>query len=463
MERAHPFMPNSTEEMRALLLEHLGAKSAEELFEQIPADHRHEGSLGLPPALSSEASLRRHLHDTLSRNVSCSDVLSFLGGGCWQHHVPAVCDEIVRRSEFLTPVWGTTSSDFGRNQAWLEFQSLLGELVDMDYVTLPVYSWGCAVGHALRMASRITGRRKVLIPAELSAERRGVIAAYCETSDTPSHLQMEEFPTGPDGRVDLASLERMIDSGTAAVYVENPSFTGLIETQLAAVAELVHRAGAEFIVGVDPLTLGVLQPPSTYGADIVVGSIQPLGIPMYAGGGLGGFMASRDEEKYARQYPTLQVSLARTVKGERAFPVSLLHQSSYGSREDGNDWTGNSTYLWAIGAAVYMSLMGPRGFEELGETILQRSHFAAGLIDAIPNVSVPRKSGFFKEFIVDFSEAKKTVAEINAALRQEGIFGGLDLGRHVPGMEGKALYCVTELHTEADLNKLADALGKVVS
>ena len=150
---AHPYMPNSTPELERALLDAIGAPDVESLFSQIPAVHRMQGELELPPALVSEAALRRHLVDMLARNEDCERNLSFLGGGIWQHHVPAICDEVVRRSEFLTPVWGTPSSDHGRNQAWFEFTSQLAELIGMDFVGLPVYSWGCAAGYAVRMAA----------------------------------------------------------------------------------------------------------------------------------------------------------------------------------------------------------------------------------------------------------------------------------------------------------------------
>ncbi len=456
--RAHPFMPNSTEAARADLLAEIGAASVEELFEQIPQDHRLLGGLGLPPALTGEAALRRHLHETLSKNVSCEDALSFLGGGVWRHHVPAVCDEIVRRSEFLTPVWGTPSSDHGRNQVWFEFQSQLGYLVEMDLVALPVYSWGCAIGHALRMAARMTGRRKVVIPRVISPERRAVIASYCETPETPSHLEIVEVGVDAAGRFDVAALNDLLTEDVAAVYIENPAFNGQIEAGAAAIGEAARRVGAEFIVGVDPISLGVMAPPLAYGADIVVGSIQPLGVRMYCGGGLGGFIASRDEERYAREYPTLQVSIAETARGEYGFAMSLMHQSSYGSREEGNDWTGNSTYLWAVAAAVYMALMGPDGFREAGEGIVRRAAFAASLIGAVPGVRVVHQDGFFKEFVVNFDGAGKTVREVNKALLDQGIFGGLDLSGDFPDYGQSALYCVTELHDEADLRRLAAAL-----
>src|SRR5688500_8241476 len=157
---AHPWMGNSLASVKQSMLDEIGVGTIEELFEQIPKEHRLKAKLKLPPGIKSEASLRRHLTSILSKNEDCEENLNFLGAGCWQHHVPAVVDEIVGRTEFLTPVWGSPQSDFGRNQAWFEYASQLGELLNMDVVGLPVYSWGCAIGHALRMAARRTGRRE---------------------------------------------------------------------------------------------------------------------------------------------------------------------------------------------------------------------------------------------------------------------------------------------------------------
>src|SRR5262249_41450555 len=180
--------------------------------------------------------------------------------------------------------------------------------------------------------------------------------------------------------------------------------------------------------------------------------------------GVGGFIASRDEERYAREYPTLNISLCDTiVPGERGFGVALFHQTSYGMREEGNDWTGNSTYLWAIAAAAYMSLLGPRGFEEVGSLILQRSHYAASLLDSLPGVEVVWPSGFFKEFVVSFADTGLTVAEVNRRLRAHRIFGGKDLSTELPSPGQSALYCVTEVHTRDDLERLAGALRAVLS
>ncbi len=172
------------------------AADVEELFEQIPADHRLRGGLDLPAGIRSEAALRRHMLDILAKNETCEGNLSFLGGGCWQHYVPAVCDEIVSRTEFVTSIWGTPSSDHGRNQAWFEFASQLGELLELEFVGLPVYSWGCAAGHAIRMAARITGRHQVLVPRWIDPERLAVIRNYCEPPEMAHHIELVLLDAG---------------------------------------------------------------------------------------------------------------------------------------------------------------------------------------------------------------------------------------------------------------------------
>ncbi|TCO77116.1 aminomethyl-transferring glycine dehydrogenase subunit GcvPA [Chromatocurvus halotolerans] len=465
VRRAHPFMPNSVDSIKQELLQELGIDSVEALFEQIPASHRVAGTFNFPPTLSAEVELNRHISTLLAKNQSCESHLSFLGGGCWQHYVPAVCQEIMSRSEFLTPVWGTPSSDHGRNQVWFEFNSQLGELIAADMVGMPVYSWGCATGHAIRMASRLTGRHKVLLPRILDPERRAVIANYCEPEEMPSHIAMVDIASDPaTGALDLADLKKHLDESVAAVYLETPNYLGIIETQAEEIAAMARAAGAETIVGVDPLSLGILKAPGDYGADIIVGSTQPMGVPMSCGGGLGGFIASRDEPRYAHEYPTLMLSIADTAReGEVGFSMALMHQSSYGSREDGKDWTGNSTYLHAIAGAVYLSLLGPEGMRELGELIIQRAHYAAQRLNTVEGISVPRQQGFFKEFVVNFDGVGKSVAEINAALLERGIFGGIDLTETFPELGRSALYCVTELHTQTDIDHLANTLQEVCS
>lgn len=461
----HPWMANSVDAIKADMLAEIGASSIDDLFHQIPAAHRLSRPLRLPHAIRSETVLKRHLREIAARNGDCETHVSFLGGGIWQHHVPAICDELVRRQEWLTSVFGSPESDHGRNQAWFEFCSQLGELLEMDLVGMPVYSWGCAAGHAIRMAARLTGRSKVIVAGPVSPERRSVIETYCAAAIEARAIDIVYCGIdGTSGMTDLSALDQLIDDRTCAVYFENPNYQGLFEVRAAEIAALARKAGAETIVGVDPLTLGLVSPPSSYGADIAVGSLQPLGVRMHGGGGVGGFIASRHEERYAREYPTFLVSIAPTAReGEHGFGLSLFHQTSYGMRDEGKDWTGNSTYLWTIAGAAYMALLGPHGFQDLGRKILANAHRAAERIGTIEGVRIVHPSGFFKEFLVDFNTTGKTVSAINKALLEHGIFGGIDLSADPEGLGQTALYCVTEVHDETDIDRLVGALQKVLS
>lgn len=461
---AHPYMANSVPALKQEMLESIGATSIEELFQQIPQDHRLKRPINLPPALT-ESQLRRHLVDTLAKNVTCEQNLNFLGAGCWQHHVPAACDEVVRRNEWLTSVFGEPSSDHGRNQAWFEFCSQLGELLNMDLVGMPVRSWGSAAGHAIRMAARLTERREVAVVRAIDPERLSVIRNYCEPADMASHIAVRLVDYDPStGLLDLEHLKATLGEQTAAVYFETPSYFGVIEQQGAEIARLAHAVGAQVIVGVDPISLGVLAAPVDYGADIVVGTTQPLGVHMNSGGGVSGFIASHDDARYAHQYPTLFISISETTQpGEYGFGLSLFEQSSYGLRDKGNDFTGHSVYMWAIANAVYMAMMGPQGFEEVGEVILQRAHFAAKRLGEIPGVRVTFPNGFFKEFVVNFEGTGHSVATLNKRLLAKGIFGGKDLSTDFPELGQSALYCVTEIHTQADIERLVAALNEVIA
>lgn len=462
---AHPYMANAVEETVATMLDVMGASGVDDLFAQVPSAHRLRRPLELPQALVSEAELRRHLAELLDRNVSGERALSFLGAGCYSHYVPAVCDAVVERYEWLTSVWGTPSSDEGRFQAWFEYASQLGELLDLDFVGLPVYSFGCAAGHALRMAARMTGRRRVLVPWVLDPERRAVIANYLGHPALEDHLHASTVGyRAADGRLDLQDVARQLGEDVAAVYLESPNFFGVVEDEVEALVELAGRVGAEVVMGVDPVSLGVLAPPGELGVGLAVGTIQTLGVHLNAGGGVGGFIASRDEERYAREYPTLQVSLCNTAQpGERGFGIALFEQTSYGAREQGNDWTGNSVYLWAIAGAAYMALMGPQGFKELGQAVLQRTRYAADRLSEVSGVRVRYRDGVFRELVVDFTDTGKTVAAVNQALLKEEIFGGVDLSHAYPQLGQSALYCVTELHRQVDVDRLVAVLEAVVS
>jgi glycine dehydrogenase subunit 1 len=455
----HPYIPNSAPNIKEAMLREVGAASADELYAAIPERLRLRRDLDLEPALRSEAELRRHFEALLERNRSCKETLSFLGGGCWQHHVPAVVDEVVNRGEFLTAYYGESYTDHGKLQALFEYASLVGELVELEAVSQPTYDWASAAATALCMCGRVAGRRRVLVPASTSPERLAVMRGYCAP-----WVDLELVPfDAATGLLDVAALEAALGDDVACVYIETPGYLGVIETGAARIASLAHDAGAFVCVGVDPVSLGVLEAPPRYGADVVCGELQPLGVHMHYGGGLAGFVATPDEERWVAEFPTFLVGMTPTaVEGEYGFGEVAWERMSYVQRGESKEYAGTTQNLWAIAAAVYLSLLGPGGLEDLGRGCMQRARYAAARLARVPGVEAPALSGpVFKEVVVHYEGT--TVAEVNAALRDHGIFGGKDLSREFPELGQAALFCFTEIHTQGDIDRLAETLAEVLA
>lgn len=467
----HPYIPNSIPEIKKKMLEKIGVKDIEELYKEIPEKLRFKGKMNIPGPILSEHELKKEIMKILSKNKTCEDYLNFLGGGCWQHYVPVVCDEIVSRAEFLTAYAADVYSDLGKYQAFFEFQSQLGELVGMDAVCLPVYSWGSATGFALRMASRITKRNEVLIPEIISPERLSTINNLCNSAASHTSIKIKKLHYDQKtGQISLDDLRKEISSNTAAVYFENPSYLGFLETQGREISNIAKEKGALNIVGVDPISLGLIEPPSHYGADMIVGTIQPLGIHMNCGGGTGGFIATRDDERFIAEYPSFLISITDTVKpSEYGFGQCTYERTSYFSRNEGGkiverskDFIGTISNLWAIAASVYMSLMGPQGFQEIGKTIMEKNLYAKQLISELPGVKLLFDSYNFKEFVVNFDKTRKAVKEINQSLLKYDIFGGKDISQEFPKLGESALYCITEIHSQEDIEYLVKSLKEVL-
>ncbi|WP_306316524.1 MULTISPECIES: aminomethyl-transferring glycine dehydrogenase subunit GcvPA [unclassified Streptomyces] len=451
----HPYIPNATPAVRRAMLDEIGAASVEEFYADIPAGIRLHRPLDLPPALRSEAELVRHMERLLARNTSTRETLSFLGSGCYQHHVPAVVDEVVNRSEFLTAYAGEPYEDHGRFQAMWEYQSLMAELLDVEVVNVPVYDGFQAVGTALRMAGRVTDRRRLLIASSVDADKLSRVRDYVR----PDH-DVVVVPVDPaTGGADLDAVRAELATGdVAAVYAESPSALGVIDAHLPDLAELAHAAGALYVVGCNPITLGVLAPPTSYGADIACGDIQPLGIHQSFGGGNAGFIATRDEERLVAEFPTRLFGIAPTeVEGEYGFGDVAWERTSFARREEGKEWVGTASALHGIGAGVYLALMGPQGMREIGDTILKLTAYARERLSQVPGVDVPFGADVphFADFTVRYT-GSRTAAEIRADLRGRGIFGG------VPTGEREAAFCVTEVHTTADIDLLATTLEEIV-
>lgn len=457
----YPYIPNSVPEVKEAMLKEVGAASIEEFYADIPDSIRLKRKLNLPAPLLSEHSLVRHVEKLLAKNTATHEKLNFLGAGCYQHHVPAVCDEINSRSEFLTAYAGEPYEDHGRFQALFEYESMMGELLEMDVVNVPTYDGFQAAASALRMANRITGRGKVLLASPISVDKYSKFNDYLKP-----HITINKVPFLPKrGEKDLKSLASMLSNEIAAVYFENPSYLGMIETQGEEIASLAHQSGALVVVSVDPISLGVLNPPARYGADIVCGDLQTLGIHMLYGGGQGGFIATQDEPRFVMEYPSRLFGVAPTIEeGEYGFGDVAYERTSFAKREEGKEWVGTAAALWGITAGVYLALMGPAGMVELGEGIMQRTRYAMGQIASLPDVYLPFETAHhFQEFVVNFDQTEKTVKEINQALLKHDIFGGYDLSEDFPELGQSALFCVTEVHTKQDIDHLVSALKEVLA
>ena len=456
-----PYIPNSTHAIRERMLREIGVTSPEELFAVIPERLRFGGRLPLPDGIRGERELRQHLEQLLGRNQHSGEVLSFLGGGCWPHFIPAVCDEIASRGEFLTAYHDGSNSMLGSYQAQFEFQSMMGTLTGLGMVSTTTYDWGTAAASSLLMAGRLTGRTRVIVPALMSPIRRRQLRAIAGST-----LTIEDGAwDASTGGYDLGRLEAQASAGTAAIYVEVPAYLGTLEPHVAEIGEIAHRCGALLVVGVDPISLGVLAPPASYGADIVCGDIQPLGVHMYFGGGLAGFIATPDDAAYIRECPTLLVSILETTEpGEHAFGWWNFEQTSYAYRGDSDDFAGTTQTIWAIVAATYLAAMGPQGLRDVGEAIMARSRYALDRIATVPGLVAPVFSGasHFKEFVVRLDRKNLSVRQLMDELRTRGIHGGIDLSSDLPSLGQAALVCVTEVHSQDDIDRLVSALGEVL-
>jgi glycine dehydrogenase subunit 1 len=457
----YPYIPNSAPEIKKMMLTAVGASSPDEFYEDVPGALRFKGKLKLPESFLSEAALRRHVEGLLRKNTTAQENLNFLGAGCYQHYVPAVCDEINQRGEFLTAYAGEPYDDHGRFQALFEYCSMMGELLEMDVVNVPNYDGFQASATSLRMACRVNGRKRVLLPELLGADKLSRIRDYLMPEIEIISIKCDRGSAG----IDLDDFEKMMDDSVAAIYLENPSYLGTLEKNSAVLIDLAHKNGALGIVSVDPISLGILAPPVRYGADIVCGDIQSLGMHMQFGGGQAGFIASNDDEKIVMQYPSRLFGISPTrVPGEYGFGDVAYDRTSFAKREDGIEWVGTAAALWGITAGVYLALMGPQGMQEIGEGILYRTRYALQRIGQIKGVRTDMfNAPGFREFVVNFDGTGKKVGEINAALLKNGVFGGKDLTTEFPWLGESALFCITEVHTGDDIDRLVCILREVVA
>lgn len=447
----HPYIPNSVPAVKQAMLDAIGLESTEDLYRAIPADLRLDRPLDLPAPARSEAELLRHVRGLLAKNASPERKLCFLGGGTFPHDVPAVVDEVINRGEFLTAYAGEPYEDHGRFQALFEYCSQMGEMLTMDVVNVPVYDGFQAASTALRMAGRMTGRGRVLLVGAIGADKRSRIGDYCARA-----LDLDVLPAAADGVIDLDAVRAAVGPDTAAIYVETPDYHGVVHAELPDLAAIAHDAGAELVVYTDPISLGVVAPPAELGADIVCGDIQSLGVHQWFGGGHGGFIAVRDEVRYVMELPSRLFGIAATrVPGEYGFGDVAYERTSFAIREDGKEWVGTAAALWGIAAAVYLSLMGPAGMREVGETVLAHTRYALRSLADVPGLAVPSAAlPHFREFALDVSGSGRSAREWVVLGRLAGIEPGIVID------DATLLVCVTEVHSASDIDRLVELFAE---
>jgi glycine dehydrogenase subunit 1 len=460
MKLAHPYIPNDVKEIKHNMLKALEVSDVQTLFSDIPEALRNKQRLQLPPP-SSEIETLNKLEQMFDKNRTTKELISFLGGGVWSHFVPSAVDEVTRRSEFLTSYTPYQPEiNQGLLQALFEFQSLICELVDMDVANCSMYDWASSLGEAARMTSRITKKTEFLIPHFIHPERLATLHSYAE----PAGIKIVELLHHNDnGQIDLENLKEKVSSKTAGVYVENPSYLGYLISSLEDISEIAHESGALFVMGVDPISLGILQPPGNYGADIVIGEGQPLGNYMNFGGPLLGLFACKDDIRFLRQLPGRVVGMTTTVSSDdRGYCLTLQTREQHIRREKATSNICTNEAHSALRAAVYLSLLGGEGLRELCEILVAKTNYTIKRLTEIDGLKVPvYNAPHLKEWTIRFEKPELTPGKISHHLLQNNILGGKSLIQEFPELGNSALFCITELHTKENIDTLYSSLHEM--
>jgi glycine dehydrogenase subunit 1 len=461
MEYKHPWIPmtKATEEE---MLESIGKKNLDELFSNIPKKFLLKRDLNIPRS-HSEIEVTRRIQELAEKNKPTENGRTFLGAGIGMHYVPAIVPALATRSEFLTSYTSYQAEvSQGMLQTLFEYQSLLAEILDIDVVNSSMYDMATAVAEAARMTIRVKKKRsKFLVPSTMNPEHYKVLQTYTEPADIEIVRVDYEEKTG---LMSLTDLESKLDEDVAGVYLENPSYLGFIETQVDEINKLVHDKGALLVAGVDILSLGLMRPPGDYGADIIVAEGQHLGSPMTFGGPLLGVFGCINDRKLIYQMPGRLVGLTRTEEEpyENGFVLTLSPREQHIRREKATSNICSNQALAAVIAAIYMSLLGPSGLKQLGETIGYNANYAAKMLDKISGVRAPAiGQNVWKEFVVQF-ENGVTAHEVHEGLLERKLHGGHILTDEFPALGESMLFCVTEVHVKETIDELVQSIEEIV-
>jgi glycine dehydrogenase subunit 1 len=449
-----PYIPN-TEADRRQMLATIGVSSLEELFRDVPASHRFP-KLKLPKAVS-ELEILDELYAMALKNSSTGCFATFLGAGAYNHFVPSVIPYLAGRGEFATaytPYQPEVSQ--GTLQAIFEYQSMIAELTGMDVVNASHYDGATSMAEAAIMAVNVSRgkRRKILVSPGVHPQYRQTLRTY---------LPGGQLTVAGDENLhaNLDDLKGMLDGDTACLIIENPNFFGEL-MDVEGLADAVHAAGALLVVVANPIiSLGLLKPPGDYGADIVVAEGQPLGAGLNFGGPYLGVFAAR--EQYVRRMPGRLVGETTDTEGRRGYVLTLTPREQHIRREKATSNICTNQGLIALMAGMYLAYMGRQGLRAVAELCYHKAHYAAAEIDRLDGYQVVntqralRHAPFFNEFPV---KCPRPVAQINAALLEEGILGGYDLQQDYPHAQNEMLICVTEMNTREQIERLVAALAK---
>ena len=444
-----PYIYNTPQDQQDML-EAIGVSSIEELFDQIPPEVRLERPLDLAPA-HCEMELSQHLSNLASHNLHAANSVCFLGGGSYDHFVPAVVDAIASRGEFYTsytPYQPEVSQ--GNLQVMFEYQTLICQLTGMDVSNASLYDGGNAAAEAVLMAMSATKRNgKVVVPASVHPEYRQILETYLASLDT-------ELVTVPadDGATALAALEAAVDEDTACVLVQHPNFFGCIE-QTEDIAHIAHQKGALLIVAFDPISLGLLKRPGDCGADIAVAEGQSLGTPMQYGGPYLGIMACR--EKFVRRLPGRIGGETVDRRGRRCWVLTLQTREQHIRREKATSNICTNQGLFALRAAIYLATLGPQGLRETAELCVQKANYARQQIMQSDRFADAFSLPTFKEFVV--RDQNNQVASMLHDAANQGLLAGIPLQKWYPDLSDCFLVTVTEQRTKQQIDALANCLA----
>jgi glycine dehydrogenase subunit 1 len=446
------YTSTTPDDLRAMLAA-IGVESLEALFDrQVPAGVRLGRELDLPAGLP-EQEVYAHLRELAARNVSAEDEITFLGGGMYDHYVPAVIDMLMERSEYLTPYTPYQPEvSQGGLQVMFEYQTAISELTALPVSNASVYEGPSAVAAAAYLAKIANGKGRVVVSRAVHPHSRETLRT------TAAGFGAEVVEVGMrDGLTNLDEWTEAIDQDTSAVIFQNPNYLGAVE-DASALAAAAKESPAVVIGAYDPIPLGILKPPGECGVDVAVGEGQTLGNRLDYGGPSFGFFAAT--EAYLRRMPGRIAGETRDVDGRRGFVLTLQTREQHIRREKATSNICTAQALNALGGVVFLTWLGRHGLVELCELLLQRTHYAREALTALDGVEALHTRPVVREFAVKLDAPVDAVLERCAA---EGVAAGVPLGADYPELGEGLLVAVTERRSKADIDRLAEVLGAAVA